>query len=176
MIPPHIFSNSSAQDVPSGMMALQARPTILSDLTPEQAFEANTGILHMFSSYVPTLTLQYWVTVRYILIMLTQYYQEAGYDILSFNPFSKESVWTCLYPNQPVSNTIYSRNTKTSPPTLPSLASSMSTSPTPATPPSHNSPSNPNVDPTTALITFMQQTLQKNSTIMSHIHAQPSPP
>ena len=72
-------------------------------------------------------------------------------------------------------NVISVSHTKTDPPTLPNLASLMSTSPIPSTSPIHNSPSNANVNPTTALITLIQQTLQENATMMSHMHARPSP-
>ena len=157
-------------------MALCTHPTIPSNLTPEQAFESDTGILHEFSLDIPTLTLQYWIATRSILLKFTQDWQEAGYNVLYFTPFLNESTWTSLYTNQPVSNTISARLAETSPPTFPSLALSMSTSPTMGTSPSHNSPSNMPVDPTTALIELMQQMLQKNDTIMVHMQTQTSPP
>ena len=39
-------------------MALRVHPTIPSDLTPEQAFESDTSILHVSPSDVPTLNFQ----------------------------------------------------------------------------------------------------------------------
>ena len=63
-------------------MALRSHPTIPSDLTPEQEFDFNTGILHASSSGDPTLTIQHWIKTRSILLMFTQYHQEAGYDVL----------------------------------------------------------------------------------------------
>ena len=87
-------------------MALRAHPTILSDLTPEQSFESDTGILYALSLGNPTITLQYWITTRSILPKFTQDRQEAGYDALYFNPFSSEAAWTRLYPEQAISNTI----------------------------------------------------------------------
>ena len=84
--------------------------------------------------------------------------------------------WTRLYPDQPVSNMILVQHTETDPPTFHYLASSMSTSPTLATPPRHNFLSNPNFNPTTALVVLMQQTIQQNATMMAHMHERPSPP
>ena len=48
-------------------MALRAHSMIPSDLTPEQAFESDTGILHASSLSNPTLTVCYWITTRSIL-------------------------------------------------------------------------------------------------------------
>ena len=158
------------------MMSLHARPVILSNLTPDQVFKSNTFILHALSSDVPTLTLQYWITTRSILPMFTQDSQEAGYNVLYFTPFSIEVAWTRLYPDQPISNTISVRHTEKAPSTFPSLALLISTSPTLVTTPSYNSFSNPTVNPTTALIALMQQILQRNATMMAHMHARPSPP
>ena len=157
-------------------MALRAHPTILGGLTHKQAFKSNTSILHASPSDVLTLTLQYWITTSSILPTLTQDSQEASYDVFYFTPFSTKAAWTRLYTNQPASNTISTRLTEMSPPTFPSLDLSMSTSPTPTTPPSHNSPSKAPVDPTTAFIPMMHQTLQKNATMMVHMQTQNSPP
>ena len=141
---PHIFPNSSARDTPAVTMSLHAHPTNTRNLTPEQAFESNTGILHAFSSDSPTLTLQYWITTRSILPTFTQDCQESVYDVIHFTPFSTEAAWTRLYPDQPVLNMISARRTETDPPTFPSLDLLISASPTPATPPIHNSPSTHN--------------------------------
>ena len=46
MTPPHLCPDPSALDAPAGTMALRAHPTITIDLTPEQAFQSDTGILH----------------------------------------------------------------------------------------------------------------------------------
>ena len=154
-------------------MALHAHPTIPSDLTPMQAFDSDTGILHATLSDAPTLTLQYWVTKRLILPEFMQDRQEASYDVLYFTPFSTEAAWTRLYPENPILNTISVRLNETTPPFFPSLASSMSTSPTPATPPTYSYPSNKKVDPTTALIALMNQSLQQNAAIMAQIHSSP---
>ena len=59
---------------------------------------------------------------------------------------------------------------------IPSRSSLMSISPAPEIPPSHNSPSNTLVDPTTALISLMYQTLQQNVTLMAHLQNHPSTP
>ena len=59
-------------------------------------------------------------------------------------------------------------------PTFPSLSSSMSTSPAPTTPPTHNSPSNQIVDPTTALIALMHQSLHQNATMIAQLNYCPS--
>ena len=136
-------------------MALCAHPSITSDLTPEQSFKYDTGILHASLSGNLILTLQYWITTRSILRTFTQDHQEASYDVLYFTPFSTDGAWTHLYPEHPISNTIYIRLNKTTTLTFPSLASLMSTSPTPATPPRHSYPSNQTVDPTTSLIILM---------------------
>ena len=154
---------------------MHAHSTIPRDLTPEQPFESDTGILHASSLSYPTLTLQYWITTRSILPAFTQDFQDSGYDILYFTPFSLEAVWTRLYPEQAISNTISVRLNETTPPTFPSLASSMSTSPTTRTPPTHSSPSNQTVEPTTALIALMHQSLHHNSAMMAQLTSCLSP-
>ena len=58
---------------------------------------------------------------------------------------------------------------------LPSQAFSMSTSQAPTTPPAHSSLSNQTVDPTTALISLMQQSLQQNATIIMQLNSCQSP-
>ena len=166
-MPPHICPDSSAQDAPSGMMALRTHRTIPSDLTPEQAFESDTGILYASSPGDPTLTLQYWITKKSILLTFTQFLKEVGYYVLYFTMFSSEATWTRLYPEQAISNTISVRLNKTNPPTFLSLASSMSTSPTPKTTLTHNYLSNQTVDPTTSLIALMHQSLQQNAATMA---------
>ena len=103
---PHLCPNSYARYAPADTMALSAPPTIPSNLTPEQAFEYDTTILHASSLEAPNLTLQYWITTRSILPTFTQDHQEADYDVLYFKSFSTEAAWTRLYPNQPISNTI----------------------------------------------------------------------
>ena len=157
-------------------MVLQFHPTILSDLTPEQAFESNNGIIHVFSSDVPNITTQFWITTSSILSTFTQDWQGAGYNVLYFTPFSTKGVWTRLYPDQPITNMIFARLTATDPLPIPLSSSPMSTSPTPETSPSHNSPSNAPVNPTAALIALMHQTLQQNATLMAHLQTSPSPP
>ena len=144
---------------PAVTMTLHAHPTIPSELTPKQAFESDTGILHASSSGNPTLTVQYWITTRSILPTFTKDCHETGYDFLSFTPFSSEAAWTRLHPEQAISNTISVRLRETNPPTFPSQASLMSTSPAPITPPAHSYLSNHTVDPTTELIALMQQSL-----------------
>ena len=52
----------------------------------------------------------------------------------------------------------------------------MSTLPTPTIPPTHSSPSNQTVDPTTALIALMHQSLQKNVAMMAQLNSCPFPP
>ena len=156
-------------------MSLYAHPTIPSTLPPKQVFKSDTGILRALSSDVLTLNLQYWITTRSILPTFTQGCQEAGCGVLYFTPFSTEVAWTRLYPNQPVSNKISTRHIEMAPPNFSYLASFMSTSPTPATPTSHNSLSNAHVEPSKALIAFMNQTLQKNATMMAHMQIRPSP-
>ena len=139
MTPPYICPYSSALDVPSVTKALHVHPAIPSNLTPNQAFDSDTGILCALLSDVLTLTFKYWITTRSILTTFTQDCQEAGYDVLYLTPFLTKAAWTRLYPIQPVSSTISARLTDTDPPTFPSLVLLMSTLPTPATPPSHNS-------------------------------------
>ena len=158
-MPLHLCPNSSDPDAPAGTMALHAHPTIRNKITSEQAFKSNIGILHASSSGDPNLTLQYFITTSSILPVFTQYFQEACYDVLYFTPFYSEAVWTRLYPEQAISNTISGWLNKTTPPTFPSLASSISTSPTPTTLPTHNFLSNQKVEPTTALIALMHHSL-----------------
>ena len=71
-MPPYLITNSSDLEAPTGIMDLRAHPTIPIDLTPEQLFESDTGILDALSSDVLTLSLQYWITTRSILPMFTQ--------------------------------------------------------------------------------------------------------
>ena len=161
--------------MPSVTKALHVHPAIPSNLTPNQAFDSNTGILRALLSDVLTLTFKYWITTRSILTTFTQDCQEAGYEVLYLTPFLTKAAWTRLYPIQPVSNTISARLTETDTPNFPSLASSVPTMPTPETPTSHNSSSNAHVDPTTALIALMHQTLQQNATRMSHMQTRTYP-
>ena len=156
-------------------MALQAHPTILIDLTPDQVFDSDTVILHSSSSDTPTITFQYWITTRSILPTFTHYFQEAGYNVIYFTPFSTEAAWTRLYPDQPVTNTISAKLTMEYPIPIPYRYYLMSTSPTPENPPSRNYPSNAPANPTTALIARMHQTLQKNATLMVQLQKQTSP-
>ena len=140
---------------PAITMALHAQPTIPSDLTTNQAFESNTGILHASLLGDPTLTVQYQITTRSILPTFTQDRNESGYDVFSFTPFSSEAAWTRLHPEQAILNTIYIRLRDTNPPTFMSQASSMSTYPAPTTTYAHISLSNQTVEPTMALISLM---------------------
>ena len=156
-------------------MALRVNPTIPSDLTPEQAFESDTDILHSSLSGDPILTIQCSITSRSILPTFTQDRQEGGYNVLYFTPFYSEAAWTCLYLKQSISNTISFRLHKTNPRTFPPLASLISTSPAPTTPPTHNYLSNQKLDPTTALIALMYQSLQQNATMISQLNSCPSP-
>ena len=87
-------------------MALRAHPTIPSDLTQEQVFESDTGILHVLLLDTLTLTLYYWITMRSILLAFMQDFQEARYDIICFTPFSSEAAWTRLYSDYLILNTI----------------------------------------------------------------------
>ena len=151
-------------------MMLCAHPTTPSNLTPKHAFEFDTGILCASSLSDRTLTIQYWITTRFILPTFTQDFQEAGYDVLYFTPFSSESVWTHLYPKQAILNIIYVRLNEMNPPSFPSLASLMSTSLATTTPPTHNYPSNETVDPATTLIALMHQSLQQNSSMMTQLN------
>ena len=145
LTPPHIFPNSSAQDAPSGMMAMRAHSAIPSDLTQEQALESNTVILH--ATLLDTNpTLQYLITTHSILLTFTQDRRDAGFIKIYFTPLSSEAACTRLNPEQPISNTISVQINETTHPNFPSLASSMSKSPTPAIPPTHSSPSNQTVD------------------------------
>ena len=154
-------------------MALQVHPRT-SDLTPEQVFESENGILYSSLSNVTTINLHYWITTRSILPPFTQYWQEVGYNILYFTPFSTEAVWIRPYPYKPVNNTIYSRPTNTAPSSIPTLSSPMSTSSTPSTPPKQNYWSNAPANPTTGLIALMHQTIQQNATMISHHQTRPS--
>ena len=87
-------------------MALRAHPIIPSNLTQEQVFKSNTGILHMSSSDTQTPKIHYWITNQSILLTFTQDQQEAGYDIIYFTPSSSEAAWARLYPGKPISKTI----------------------------------------------------------------------
>ena len=52
-----------------------------------------------------------------------QDWQEAGYNVLYFTPFSTEAAWTRLYPDQTVTNRISVRLTNTYPLNIPSFYS-----------------------------------------------------
>ena len=158
------------------MMALQVHLMIASDLTPNQAFESDNGILHASSLDVPVITLQYWITTRSILPTFTQDQQEAGYKVLYFTPFLTKAAWECLYPDQPAANTISARLAETAPLTIPSLSSLVSTSPTPTKHPTHNYLQNAPSDPTPSFIALIHQTLQQKLTMMAHLQTQSSPP
>ena len=151
-------------------MALHAHPTILIDLMPEQVLESDTGILHASSSGDLTLTVHYWITTRSILPIFARNRLEAGYDVISYTPFSSEPAWTRLHPDQAITNTISVQINKTNPQTITSQASSMSTSSAPTTPTAHGSSSN-TVDLTVALIALMQQFLQQNATMLAQLNS-----
>ena len=112
-MPLYLCPDSSTLDVTAKTMALQFHPMIMSDITPEQVFQSDSGILHALLLDVPKITLQYWITTMSIIMMFKQYRQEAGYKVLYFTPFLTKAVWTRLYPNQPVTNTISARLTET---------------------------------------------------------------
>ena len=156
-------------------MALRAHPTIPSDLTPEQVFYFDTSILHALWSGMPTLIIRYWITKRFILLTFARDRLEAGYNLISYTPFSSEVAWTRLHTNQAISNTISIQINETNPQKIPSQASSISTSSAPTTPPAHSSTSNNTVDPTLALIALMQQSLQQNVTIIAQLNSCSSP-
>ena len=80
------------------MMAMRFHPTIPSDLTPKQAFNYDTGILHASSLGDLTLIVQYWITARSILPTFTKDRHEAVYYVLSFTLFYSEAAWTRLHP------------------------------------------------------------------------------
>ena len=147
-------------------MALQVHPTIPIDLTPEQAFEYDNGILHALLSEAPTITIQYWIMTRSIIPTFMQDQREAGYNILYFNPFLTKAAWTRLYPDQPFTNTISARLADMDSLTISSLSFSVSTLPTPVTPSKRDYTSNDPANPMAALITLMNQMLQKNAMMM----------
>ena len=155
-------------------MVMRAHLTIPSDLTPEQAFDSNTGILHVSSSGDPTLTVCYWIRTRTILPTSTRDRLEVGYGVIPYTPFSLEAAWTRLHPHQAISNNISIQINKTNPQTIPSQASSMSTSSAPTTPPAHVSLSNNTVKPTLSLIALMHQSLQQNATMTAQLNSRSS--
>ena len=95
--------------------------------------------------------------------------------MISFTLFSSEAAWTRLHPEQAILNTISVRLNETNPQTIPSQASLMSTSSAPTPPPAHGSLSNQTVDPTLALIAMIQQSFQKNATMIAQLNSCPSP-
>ena len=92
LTPSHLCPDSSALDVTSGTMVLQVHPAITSDPTPVLASDSDTGVLHVSSSDLPAITLQYWIRTRSIIPTLTQYGQEAGYNVFYFTPFSTDAM------------------------------------------------------------------------------------
>ena len=96
-------------------MALRAHPTIPSDLTPEQAFESDTGVLHSSLSGDPTLSVRYWITTRSIIQTFARNRLEAGYNMLYYASFSSEAAWTRVHPDQAITNTISVQTNKTNP-------------------------------------------------------------
>ena len=73
-------------------MLLQVHPTVQRDLPDAQATASNTGILHVSSSAVLTITHKYSITTRAILLAFTQDCQELGYDVIYFTLFSSKVV------------------------------------------------------------------------------------
>ena len=142
---------------------------------PKQALESYTGILHASSLGDLTLTVRYWITTLSILMTFSHDCLEAGYNVISYTPFSLEAAWTRLQPDQAISNTIYVQINETNPQTIPSQASYMSTSLAPTTPPAHVSLSNNTVKPTLSLIALMHQSLQQNATMMAQLNSCSSP-
>ena len=142
-------------------MDLHDHPMIPSDLTPKQAFESETGIIRASSSGDLSLSVRYWITTQSILQTFSSNRLKAGYDILSYTPFSSEAAWTRVHPYQAITNTISVQINETNPQTVTSQASSMSTSLASTTPPAHGSPPN-TADQTVQLIALMQQLVQQN--------------
>ena len=155
-------------------MALRDKPTIPSDIMPEQVFESNNGILHALSSGDPTLSVCYWITTWSILQTFDRNRLESGYDILSYTPFSSEAAWTCVHPDQEIKNTISVQTNEKNTQTVTSQASLMSASLAPTTPPAHGSPPN-TVDPTVQLIVVMQKLLHQNATMLFQLNYCSSP-
>ena len=155
-------------------MAMRAHPMIPSELTPEQAFESDIGILHALLSGELTLTVCYWITTRYILPTFTCDRLIAGYDVIYYTPFSSEAACTRLHPDRAITNTISVKINDTNPQTILSRVSLMSTSSAPTTPPEHSYPSN-TVDPTVSLIALLQQYLQQNATMLDRLNYRLSP-
>ena len=150
-------------------MALRTHPTIPRNLTPEQAFESNNGVLHASSLVDLTLSVRYWITTQSILQTFARNWLKAGYNILYYTPFSSEAAWTHVHPDQEITNTIYVQTNNTNTQTVTSQASLMSRSLAPTTPTAHGSPTNI-VDPTVQLIALMQQSLQQNATMLAQIN------
>ena len=100
-------------------MALRAHLAIPSELTPEQAFESDTGIIHALLSGDPTLTVCYWITTRSIIPTFARNRLKASYNVLSYTPFSSEAVWICLHPDQAISNNISFQINKINPKKIP---------------------------------------------------------
>ena len=82
-------------------VALRAHPTVPRNLTPEQAFKSDTGVLHDLSSGDPTLSVRYWITNISILQTFARNRLEAGYDIIYYTPFSSEAARTHVHPLRP---------------------------------------------------------------------------
>ena len=141
---------------------------------PDQAFESDTGILHASSLGDPTLSVSYWITTQSILPTFACNRLEASYDVLSYTPFSPEAVWTRVHPDQAIKNTISVQINEKNPQTVTSQASSMSTSSAATTPPAHGFPPN-TVEPTVKLVALMQQSLQKNATMLAQLNSRSSP-
>ena len=99
-------------------MVLRVHLTIPSNVTPEQAFESNTGILHALLLVELTLSVCYWITTGLILPTFALNCLKAGYYILSYTPFSSEAVWTRVHINQEITNTISVQIIDTNPQTV----------------------------------------------------------
>ena len=123
----------------------------------------------------PTLTIYYWITAQSTIPTFARDRLRAGYNVLSYTPFSPEAAWTRLHPDQIFSNTISVHINKTNPQKTPSQTLSMSKSSAPTKPPAHGSPSNNTVDPTLALIALIQKLLQQNATTITQINSRSSP-
>ena len=155
-------------------MVLRAHPTIPRDLTPEQACESDTDVLHASLLGDLTLRVRYWIMTRSILQTFASNRLKAGYDKLFYTPFSSEAAWTRVHPDKVITNTISVQTNEANPQTVTSRASSMSTSLDLTTPTSQCSPTNI-VNPTVQLIALIQQSLQQNATMLAQNNSCLSP-
>ena len=164
--------NFSALNTTANTVALQFHPTILRDLTPNQAFEPDTGILHASLSDAPTITFQYWINKFNSSYVHARSTGGKLQSYLFYSFFDQSGVDTPLswstHPQHDLRQTHrYGYSTYHLPFFFNVNRQNLQY------PPSDNHPSKAPVDSKSVIILLMHQSLQKNATLMAHLQTRP---